>query len=282
MHTITLAHATDLDGWRAGARALLAAGVPPAMARWRLAGEAGDLFAEPPPAPADSAPTVAVPRAFLDLADSVVRHRAPERFGLLYRLLWRQAHGERDLLSRRTDPDISRAADLCRQVWRDAHHMRAYVRFRESRDGEDRPVYLTWFDPEHHVVELVAPHFVGRMGALRWSILTPVRAAHWDGRRLHYAEGCAERPPQQEDGVVEWWKTYYASIFNPARLKVGTMMSHMPKKYWQAMDETELIPGMVRDAKARTEAMLAAEPTTPASKGRVRPPTTTAKRTSPA
>lgn len=259
MHEVPLAHATDLNGWRAGARALLAAGVPPASVRWRLAGEPSDLFAASPPEPA-GAPTVAVPRAFLDLADTVVRHQAPERFDLLYRLLWRQTRGERQLLALRTDPDMTRAVSLAQQVWRDAHHMRAYVRFRKTSVGEDH-VYLAWFEPGHHVVELVAPHFVARMGTLRWSILTPLRAAHWDGRRLYYAEGC-EQPAQAEDGVVECWKTYYASIFNPARLKVDTMVAHMPKKYWSAMDETALIPGMVREARARTEAMLATPPTT--------------------
>ncbi|MGE5476520.1 MAG: TIGR03915 family putative DNA repair protein [Bacteroidales bacterium] len=268
MHEIRLAHATDLSGWRSAARALLAAGIAPGMVRWRLPGEAGDLFAALPPELA-VAPPQAVPRAFIELADSAIRHTAPDRFDLLYRLLWRQARGERALLALRTDPDTARLVTLARQVRRDAYAMRAFVRFREVTDDAG-PLFLAWCEPEYHVVELAAPHFVDRMGALRWSILTPLRSAHWDGRALHYDDGCAEPPPQQADDVAECWKTYYASIFNPARLKVGTMLSHMPKKYWHTMDETGLIAGMVREAKDRTTAMLAAAPTAPATKGRVR------------
>ena len=37
------------------------------------------------------------------------------------------------------------------------------------------------------------------------------------------------------------WKTYYASIFNPARVKVKAMTKEMPKKYWRNMPETALI-----------------------------------------
>lgn len=266
----TLAHATDMDGWRAQARALLAAQVPPGQVTWTVAGEGGDLFAgmAVPPPSATATATVAVPRAFLDLSGRVIRHRAPERLGLLYRLLWRMTHGERDLLALRVDADLSRAVALARQVQRDAYAMRAFLRFRELSDA-DGSVYVGWFEPEHHVVELAAPHFVARLGTVRWSILTPLRCAHWDGTRLHYAEGrpAAERP--DEDAVAAYWKTYYASTFNPARLNTDAMQSHMPKRYWKNMEETALLPDLVQGAGARADAMVAAAPEPPARKGRV-------------
>lgn len=58
-----------------------------------------------------------------------------------------------------------------------------------------------------------------------------------------------------DDAVEEQWKTYFQSIFNPARLKIGAMMSEMPKKYWQNMPETILIPEMVSAAKDRQSQM---------------------------
>lgn len=269
MFAVRLAHPTDLEGWRAAARRLAAAEVAPDRVRWSVEGDAvADLFAgDPLPQPTDAA-ALSVPRAFLDLAAQVIRHRAPERFALLYRLLWRQARGERDLLAIRVDPDVSRAAEWARQVQRDAYHMKAYVRFREAADDLG-PLYLAWFEPEHHVVELVAPHFVRRLGALRWSILTPLKSAHWDGEALRFAEGRTKAEVPSEDALAECWLTYYASIFNPARLKVDAMLAQMPKKYWKNMEETALVPGMVRGAAPRAEAMLAAAPAAPAAKGRV-------------
>ena len=47
------------------------------------------------------------------------------------------------------------------------------------------------------------------------------------------------------------WKTYYASIFNPARVKIGAMLKEMPKKYWKNMPETALVGELVKGAQAR-------------------------------
>jgi uracil-DNA glycosylase family protein len=89
MRTITLADAHDFEGWRAAARGLALERVPPAEVEW-LVGEGGrDLFGAPPAAaPAESA-AFSVPRSFLTLAETVIRHDDPERFGLLYAMLLR-------------------------------------------------------------------------------------------------------------------------------------------------------------------------------------------------
>ena len=52
------------------------------------------------------------------------------------------------------------------------------------------------------------------------------------------------------------WKTYYASIFNPARVKVGAMLKEMPRKYWKNMPETVLVPELLAAAQARESGMI--------------------------
>ena len=49
----------------------------------------------------------------------------------------------------------------------------------------------------------------------------------------------------QEDEIEEFWKTYYASTFNPARLKTKTMQGEMPKRYWKNLPEAALIPELI-------------------------------------
>lgn len=53
------------------------------------------------------------------------------------------------------------------------------------------------------------------------------------------------------------WKSYYAAIFNPARLKIGAMLKEMPRRYWRNMPETALVPGLIAGAQAREAAMVA-------------------------
>ena len=106
-----------LAGWRSAARRLLAEEVAPADVLWREApapGASPGLFDASPETPAPAAPVAAepselrVPRAFVALAESAASSSDPERWRLLYAILWRIARGDRDLLLRRDDPELQR------------------------------------------------------------------------------------------------------------------------------------------------------------------------------
>ena len=56
------------------------------------------------------------------------------------------------------------------------------------------------------------------------------------------------------------WRTYYRSIFNPARLKLKAMQAEMPKRYWKNLPEADLIAELSRASTSRTDDMLAAPP----------------------
>ncbi|CAA9271220.1 MAG: Domain often clustered or fused with uracil-DNA glycosylase / Uracil-DNA glycosylase, putative family 6 [uncultured Acetobacteraceae bacterium] len=200
-----------------------------------------------------SAPTV--PRAFVRLSETAIRHRDPERFALLYRALWRLTHGEPALMRVATDPDVVRLEAMAKAVRRDAHKMHAFVRFREIRTA-DGPRFVSWFEPEHHILEAEAGFFVRRFAGMRWSILTPTASAHWDGATLTMGPGARRADAPAEDAQEDLWRAYYASIFNPARLKPGAMRAEMPVKYWRNLPEARLIPRLIADAPRRAAAMV--------------------------
>ncbi len=131
MHIITLDSETDFEGWRKAARALVMNDVRPSDVTWKVEGDEPELFA-PETSPLPDAPegTFNVPAKFVELARSAILHRDPERFAILYRLLWR-LRGNHDLMSVATDPDVSLVAAMARTVHRDEHKMHAFVRFRE-------------------------------------------------------------------------------------------------------------------------------------------------------
>ncbi len=244
---VVLDAADGYPAWRDRARRLIAAAVPPEATHWRERRATPDLFA----AEGDALPVVRqailVPRRFPTLAERVICHRDPARYTLLYRLLWR-LQSERALLDIPSDPDVCLAGQMAKSVRRDAHKMKAFVRFR--RVGEDgREAFVAWFEPEHHILELVAPFFVRRFTGMRWSVLTPERSAHWDGERLAYGPGASRTDCPDGDALEAYWRTYYASIFNPARLKPDAMRAEMPRKYWRNLPEGSLIPALVRDGQ---------------------------------
>lgn len=256
--------------WRNAARDLAARGVPPEEVLWQFGEGGSDLFAAgqaAPPGPnAPGAPALRVPRAFVALAGEVTCHSDPERFALLYAMLWR-LQKRPGLLSDRGDAQVDRLEAMAKSVRRDMHKMKAFVRFRDigGADGKDpgaRRAFAAWFEPEHNIVEATAPFFAKRFGDMDWTILTPKGCARFDREGLHFSPGAA-RPPLPEDATEELWTIYFRNIFNPARLKVKAMQSEMPRKYWKNMPETAAIPEMIAGAEARVRGMQAAAPSLP-------------------
>jgi len=252
-HRILLAAPDDFDGWRDAARGLAEAGVPATAIVWYVEGGEPDLFGVETDAP-PSGPSFAVPRAFVDLATSAICHSDPERFALLYALLLK-LRGNRRALEDRADPLVDRIEKLAKEVRRDVHKMHAFVRFREVAD-EEGSRFVAWFEPDHHIVRHTAGFFVRRFTSMRWSILTTELSIHWDGATLTESPGATKADAPGGDPVEETWKTYYASIFNPARVKIKAMTKEMPRKYWKNMPETVLIGELIAGAQGREAAMI--------------------------
>jgi DNA polymerase len=254
------------EGWRVAARALLRAGVAPHEVAWTERGAAQPLLDGLTSEPAGGGPvpngagegTARVPRAFLASAPRVACFRGAERWPLLYRVLWRLAHGEPRLMDVVVDPDVHRIAAMEKAVRRDVHKMHAFVRFRSvaGRDDADGETYVAWFRPEHLIVEYATPFFARRFAAMRWSILGPDRSAYWDGGQLLFGPGVPRSAAPPADALEALWRTYYAHIFNPARMKLAAMRAEMPKKYWVNLPEAALIPELVHDAPARVAEMI--------------------------
>jgi DNA polymerase len=261
MRVATLASEDDFDGWRDAARNLAAARVPPSDVVWQVGERPSDLFGDE--ALLEShAPPLRVPRPFVDLARTVALHADPERWALLYTALTRVL-GQPKLVDDRADPLMRRLDEMAKAVRRDIHKMRAFVRFREVEEDDGATRYVAWFEPEHHIVRENARFFVNRFTAMTWSILTPELSVHWDGTTLGEGPGATKADAPAGDPIEEVWKTYYASIFNPARLKVGAMLKEMPRKYWKNMPETALVGELVAGAQAREVAMIEKARTAP-------------------
>jgi len=256
MRIARVATADDFEGWRNIARDLAAQDVPADQIVWQVGDVPTDLFGASSVSAIGQAPAFAVPRSFISLARTAVCHRDPERFALLYALL-RRLRADPALIEDQSDPLLQRIDGLARQVRRDIHKMRAFLRFREIGEEEARR-FVAWFEPDHHIVRANADFFLDRFASMRWSILTPDLSLHWDDETLQEGPGATRHDAPSGDPLEQTWRTYYASTFNPARVKVGAMLKEMPRKYWKNMPETALVPGLIASAQARERAMVAA------------------------
>jgi DNA polymerase len=108
-----------LESWRAAARKLLAEGITPDQVLWREAAKQGGLFETvvvPESVPSDASADFRVPRAFVELASAASRHSDPERWRLLYSVLWRLVRTTPDLLTSEGDPDVIRLRRLAKPI----------------------------------------------------------------------------------------------------------------------------------------------------------------------
>ncbi|EGJ48939.1 TIGR03915 family putative DNA repair protein [Desulfocurvibacter africanus] len=267
MRSIILAHETDFEGWRAHARSLRAAAIPPDFVEWGLGEPEQGLLPTEQPAPPKPRPghkEIRVPRAFLDLARLTILHSDPRRFSLLYGLLWRITRDQPGLLIDLSDPVMRLAHDMARAVFRDMHRMQGFTRFRQvvqgrgQGDGQNdgrsdeqnslNQVYLAWYEPEHHIMEDVAPFFARRFGQTPWAILTPRRSVWSDTQGLRFGPGTC-KPPETPDGLEDLWRAYYSAAFIPARSNPELLGSLMPAKYRRNLPEAREIPRLLDQAK---------------------------------
>jgi DNA polymerase len=251
----------DLEIWRALARAGLRADIAPEDIDWDADAQAALLAAPDLGTATAIRPAPQAPAALFELAGAVLCHRDPQRHALLYRIAWRIAHGEKHLLARVTDPDVRRANELAKAVGRDTHKMKAFVRFREIPGETD--AFIAWFEPGHWIVDRVAPFFARRFAGMRWAILTPYRSVAWDGAQLAFGPGAQRADAPADDAREDLWRTYYAHIFNPARLNPRMMRQEMPQKYWKHLPEAHLLPELIRGAGARVRDMQEREAQAP-------------------
>jgi DNA polymerase len=268
---VELREGADLGGFRRAVRSLAAQQIAPERVTF-VAGTENDLLSDKSLGDvSNNAPSLLLPRAVGALVDSVVCHREPQRYALLYALIWRVMHGERSLMEVPSDPLVRRLEAVRKSVGRDIHKMHAFLRFREVRDPDGDCRYIAWFEPEHYILEAAAPFFVNRFRSLTWSILTPIGSLHWDRERLAAGPPATRHDaPASGDAVEKAWRAYYESVFNPARLNPIAMRTEMPKKYWRNLPEAQAIPELVRSAPARLREMIERQAALPAKRDPVK------------
>lgn len=266
----------DFEGWRTQAREFLAAGRPPDSIIWVSEAEAqieltglhgisapsrsaesfpgDDLLSSRagPARPRGRNTNGRAPRVSADFvarARYVAVYRHPRRWALLYRMLWRLTHGEPELLQITIDPDTQLFDSMSRSVRRDLHKMHAFVRFQEVEPGR----FSAWYEPDHEILRFGADFFAKRFPVMDWEIRTPDECVRWRDGKLTFSPGQTRPLTASVDAGEELWRTYYTSIFNPARIKVRAMTKELPIRYWRNLPEARLIADLIRNAPQRLQ-----------------------------
>jgi len=308
--------------WRRAARALLRQGVEPSQIEWvesgnKAAAHSGDdgngsatgqvvqssaasaaervssataadvPNAEPACTTAGSVGTgasaaPAIPRELLSWLKTAACVRAPDRWSLLYRVLWRWTRGERTVLDL-NDPDGSLLDQRIRTIEHETEDLLTLTLFRRRDPSMGPPEFVGWYEPHHDLLERAAVRFAARMGDSTWMLATPHGAVFWNGMLLRIDQPGAEEYEQTTQALPAsamtgeavtsmpteaLWLAYYASAFNGAPLPV-------PLRYWRMPPAGPPLPARLARERSRLGAQSAAvtvPPTPPVEYSAMTPP----------
>lgn len=245
--------------WRDAARRLASHNISASDIEWSRDQTDVGLFSASLVPQADGPHPVVIAKPLLQTVQTALCHRDPSAPALAYAAVHRH-QSDRRAATNPADPLMRQLDQFAKAVRRDIHKMHAFVRFRELPPAGNRRAFGAWFEPDNYILEAATPFFAKRFGDMDWMIATPQGTARFAGGQLTYAHP-APRPDLPDDASEALWSTYFANIFNPARVKTQAMRSEMPLKYWKNLPETRLIPSMLAGAQARVAAMQAAMPT---------------------
>lgn len=133
-----------------------------------------------------------------------------------------------------------------RIVKRESHRMKAFVRFKLTKDG----LYYALIEPDCNVLPLIKSHFKSRYADQRWLIYDAKRkyGIYYDLEtvstvQLHFHDtkgataDLTEICDEQEDFFQELWRRYFSSTNIEARKNMKLHLQHMPKRYWKNLIE---------------------------------------------
>lgn len=249
----------DFESWRNEARSLLSDKVHFEKVLWQASDDhVSSLFDQLPETATLKKTNFTIPREFMEEAEWVAAFRDDSTWSLLYKLAYRLVYEDRHLLQIKLDQDVLDFERRKKLVTRDLHKMKAFVRFREIQKN-DQTIYVAWHRPDHHVLKFSAPFFTDRFNGMNWIIFTEELSMSWMDNQLTYGAGLSQKEAESFDATEELWKTYYGSIFNPARIKIQAMKNELPVRHWKTLPEATLIDQLIAEAPARLDEFYQAQ-----------------------
>jgi probable DNA metabolism protein len=143
---------------------------------------------------------------------------------------------------------VQALALYAKQVSRERHRMKAFVRFNQSASG----LYSAVVEPDFNVLPLIAKHFADRFADQKWMIFDNRRnyGIYYDGsgvsevRLAEVEKGCTLRTDvtvdEKDPFYTSLWQTYFKSTNIKERANLKLHIQHVPKRYWKYLPEKQV------------------------------------------
>ena len=131
---------------------------------------------------------------------------------------------------------------LSQKVRREAHRMKGFVRFEQTRDGR----FVALIGPRYDVLPLIRGHFETRFADQQW-IIYDIHRGYGIGYANHKAQTVHLETEQDITGIRDkdyreelcqsLWRCYYSAATIDRRKNAKLHQSRLPKRYWKYLTE---------------------------------------------
>lgn len=170
-------------------------------------------------------------------------------FQVIFDLIVRGFSADFSILQDYGNKDVMLLSHSLRQVGREHHRMKAFIRFQKSNDG----LYFAMIDPDFNVLPLLSSFFKNRYTDQRWMIYDVKRnyGLHYDLKvvaEVQLLESERESLVKTENTIElddtelkyqRLWKHYFKSTNIEARKNMKLHIQHVPKRYWKYLIEKQ-------------------------------------------
>lgn len=126
---------------------------------------------------------------------------------------------------------------MARQVELESHRFKGFVRFSVI-DG----IYVSKINPDHDILEFLAPHFTSRFQEQKFIIYDEKRnkaLISQNGQALFKNDLHLDSKLLLRDSFAVYWKEYYENIAIKERRNPKAQKRSMPIRYWDNLIETK-------------------------------------------
>lgn len=133
-----------------------------------------------------------------------------------------------------------------KKVQREAHRMKAFVRFQQTADH----LYYSIIAPDYDVLPLITSHFRDRYADQRWLIwdVNHRYGIYFDLQKVNVVQVSFENGMNNGNNISlvydeneafyqQLWQQYFKSVNIPARKNKRLQLQHMPMRYWKYLPE---------------------------------------------
>lgn len=141
---------------------------------------------------------------------------------------------------------VMRVQEVERMVSRERHRMKAFIRFKLTKDN----IYFANVEPDFNVLPLIKTHFEKRYADQQWLIYDNKRnyGLYYNLQTVETVElsiddtvnpntGKALWMDEQEELYQTLWQQYFKSVNITSRKNVKLHLQHVPRRYWQYLSE---------------------------------------------